>query len=226
MCLQIVQRDAMVSETIQEESSEAWRQALLSKIAGEDELTGEELERHDQFLKAKEEALAALSSQQETSTKKVAGHRRSQQVRFEGKAFDEETARKLDVIAGRAVKDGTRREMERSKQATQEIAAARARLRVLCKQRQSCPTRRQPWRHRGSPMKSTRSLGILSWTRSFETKSGKKNNFSWTVPIRGTIQISIEIRTIRSFGTMLHGSPSTRLCCAQSSIGIAGERFG
>lgn len=116
----------MVSETIQEESSEAWRQALLSKIAGEDELTGEELERHDQFLKAKEEALAALSSQQETSTKKVAGHRRSQQVRFEGKAFDEETARKLDVIAGRAVKDGTRREMERSKQATQEIAAARA----------------------------------------------------------------------------------------------------
>ena len=34
---------------------QAWRQALLSKIAGEEELSGEDLERHEKFLKAKEE---------------------------------------------------------------------------------------------------------------------------------------------------------------------------
>jgi len=101
---------------------------LLSKIAGEDELSGEELQRHQEFLKAKEEALAALATQPDVSTKKggnLSG-RSTQQVRFEGKAFDEETARKLEMIAGRAVQDATRREMERSKQASEAITAAKA----------------------------------------------------------------------------------------------------
>ncbi|CAK8996414.1 Uncharacterized protein SCF082_LOCUS4773 [Durusdinium trenchii] len=46
---------------------EAWRQALLSKIVGDDELSGEDLERHEQFLKAKEDALAALATQQDAA---------------------------------------------------------------------------------------------------------------------------------------------------------------
>ncbi|CAK9070403.1 unnamed protein product [Durusdinium trenchii] len=115
----------MVSETQQAEDGEAWRQALLSKIVGDDELSGEDLERHEQFLKAKEDALAALATQQDAVAKTSSLSRRTQQVRFEGKAFDEETARKLELIAGRAAKDATRREMERSKQASQALTAAK-----------------------------------------------------------------------------------------------------
>mmetsp|Transcript_1110 Transcript_1110/g.2533 ORF Transcript_1110/g.2533 Transcript_1110/m.2533 type:complete len:665 (-) Transcript_1110:44-2038(-) len=105
----------MVAET------EAWREALLSKIAGDDDLVGEDLERHKEFLKAKEDALAVLAKQ---DTSKGAD-RAVREVRLGGASFDEETARKLAAIAGKASQDA-RRDMERSKQASQAITAAQA----------------------------------------------------------------------------------------------------
>ncbi|CAE7267826.1 kynu [Symbiodinium sp. KB8] len=110
---------------------EAFREALLKKIVGEDvadlELSGEDLVKHEKFLKAKEEALSQLSTKRSAPAKDGGvSLRTTQQSRLGGAAFDEETARKLEAIAGRAAQDATRRELEKAKEASRAIADAQA----------------------------------------------------------------------------------------------------
>jgi len=123
-------------------SDEAFREALLKKIVGEDELTGEDLVKHEKFLKAKEdlpelrmlrksrmceEALSQLSTKQSAPAKDGGiSLRTTQQSRLGGAAFDEETARKLEAIAGRAAQDAARRELEKAKEASRAVAEAQA----------------------------------------------------------------------------------------------------
>lgn len=118
----------MVAE-VQESAhcDEAFREALLKKIVGEDELSGEDLVKHEKFLKAKEEALSQLSTKRSAPAKDGGvSLRTTQQSRLGGAAFDEETARKLEAIAGRAAQDATRRELEKAKEASRAIADAQA----------------------------------------------------------------------------------------------------
>ncbi|CAE7224926.1 unnamed protein product, partial [Symbiodinium sp. CCMP2592] len=106
---------------------QAFREALLKKIVGEDELSGEDLLKHEKFLKAKEEALSQLSTKQSAPAKDGGiSLRTTQQSRLGGAAFDEETVRKLEAIAGRAAQDAARRELEKAKEASRAVAEAQA----------------------------------------------------------------------------------------------------
>ncbi|CAE7854872.1 kynu [Symbiodinium necroappetens] len=101
-----------------------WSDADPAKI---EELSGEDLVKHEKFLKAKEEALSQLSTKRSAPAKDGGvSLRTTQQSRLGGAAFDEETARKLEAIAGRAAQDATRRELEKAKEASRAVADAQA----------------------------------------------------------------------------------------------------
>ncbi|CAJ1383541.1 unnamed protein product [Effrenium voratum] len=156
----------MVAET------EAWREALLSKIAGDDDLVGEDLERHKEFLKAKEDALAALAKQ---DTSKGAD-RAVREVRLGGASFDEETARKLAAIAGKASQERHAGTWSGPSRRVKQSLQPKQRRKVRSKpQWQGCPKRRQQaWRHPGSLTRSTRSLGYPQLDPKFRDQEWQK----------------------------------------------------
>eukprot|EP00931_Biecheleriopsis_adriatica_P021503 TRINITY_DN14045_c0_g1_i1.p1 TRINITY_DN14045_c0_g1~~TRINITY_DN14045_c0_g1_i1.p1 ORF type:complete len:687 (-),score=191.03 TRINITY_DN14045_c0_g1_i1:9-2069(-) len=89
------------------EEQEFLRKQLLVQIAGHDNMDETDLAKHEEFLKARQEAFSGMASKKDADAQEplIASGRTSQtsqQVRIGGQAFGEETARKLESIAKQA----------------------------------------------------------------------------------------------------------------------------